>query len=141
MNIIKINKWLKEHNFYSRVKSSDYFCYNTIDDLIYVSKEIPDHINDYKYYCNSLGLSKNVNDRTLCFLHELGHSETIWDINDYVCLFDRFISRIIDKPSRSKFNRRLKCNLYYRLPTERAATKWAIDFINNNDYLSLEDIL
>lgn len=76
-------------------------------------------------YARTLGLQSNADVFMVSFFHELGHHETLDDFEDEVldyCLDTKDSLGTTDED----------CRLYFDLPDERAATKWAVDFINEN---------
>ena len=65
-------------------------------------------------------------------LHEIGHDQTIFFLTSFKYNWDFLIAFLVERPSINYFMYWLRCQIYYRLPCEWAATEWAIDFINNN---------
>lgn len=133
MAIIKdLQFWLDNLGFDAKIKIDDYSCYDMSTNTIYLNLNEEDSSNKFVEYCKSLGLNRKLVLRILVFLHELGHSQTVWDMNYPRYVIDNFISRILDTQSLTYKGAGIKRSLYQRLKTEKLATKWAIDFINNN---------
>ena len=139
MKIREVNKWLKENDFDVRAKGGTTNCYTFENDVITICKEPYNDIFDFYLYCYHFGMKYCVDPHVMAILHEVGHSETLLELNDTLCSIDIFLNKLIDKLPDGK----LKKKLYYRLPTERAATKWAVNFVNNNvdETMRLEEIV
>lgn len=79
---------------------------------------------------------KNPYPFVLSILHEIGHHNTVDEIDEetYSYILDR--KEQIDKIVQNKKNSRkkkIKANLeYFRLPDEYAATKWAVDYFRQH---------
>ena len=67
-------------------------------------------------------------DPVKCFLHELGHHETIYQFTDTELEWFNFFKTYDD----DSLDEREFLEYYWRVKDEWAANKWAIDFINNN---------
>lgn len=128
----KLKRWVSKYITPVDIKYDDDFYYSIDTQTVAVSHEIPDHINWYKEFCFSKGLLYDVNDFTLCMLHEIGHDQTLFFISDFKCFIDSIISNFVQTTVTSSKLYWLRCQIYFRLPCEIAATEWAIDFINNN---------
>lgn len=141
MNTDKLKKWAKDKLDLSiDIELGDYFEYHYYEDLVVVSKDIPAHFKGYLKYCRKLGLTKYTDPRLIAFLHEIGHAITV---DNYMGLFKEFINRIsfiLDTPCYTQLFADIKAWFYYRVPIEKEATLWAVDYINNNDISDLEDI-
>lgn len=141
MNIDKLEKWVKKNfNLQIDIKLGDYFEYYYYEDLITISKDVPPHFIGYLRYCNKLGLNKYIDPGLIAFLHELGHKMTIDSYMGFLNEAVNRISFILDIPSHTQILADIKSWLHYRVPVEREATLWAIDYINNNDISDLENI-
>jgi len=116
-----LNTWLKKNNFEARCggMESD-FGWNPAQDYIFYSLTITEKSAQMFYeYTGELGLKYELDDFWLAFLHELGHSETWylvdeedWDVPIEITEYD-----------------------YFRHPREAIATEWAVDFINEHPQL------
>ena len=126
----KLKIWLISQEFECNVEYGNGFFYDSIEDTIIIGNEDPDHMCLFKEYCRKLGLKKDISNKTLAFLHELGHEETMPILPEKYFLID-YLRCILETPSLTKFGRNIKASLYYRLPVEKVATMWAVNLINN----------
>ena len=134
--IIKIlNEWLRKNNFDTQVdkidKTADYFGWhpflNTIACSIYYTKEEEIRWKNLMEECEILF---EIPTFVSSFLHEVGHSITYFTFDEEIrdkC--DDIIDAICEEPEIFIEDTH---NIYYHLPTEIAATKWAVNFINEN---------
>lgn len=73
----------------------------------------------------TLGLEVEVDTFLLAFMHELGHHETLDNIDDADYNYSADIKETLGTTDED-------CLTYYNLPDELAATRWAINYINNH---------
>jgi len=128
----KLKGWLSRNLTPVKVEYGEEFSYSLENQVVTISKELPDHYDEYLNFCKKKGLTEEIKPFALCLLHELGHDQTIFFMNELEYFVDSSLSIFTQTPSYTEFGRKLKYSLYYRLPCEIAATRWAIDFINNN---------
>lgn len=128
----KLRGWLYRNATPVRVKYDDTFSYLINDQVVTISKELPDHLDEYINFCKKKGLKYEVNPYILCLLHEVGHDQTLLFMNEFDYIIDSIINTITNTYSKFDFIRKLKYKLYFSSPTEVAATMWAIDLINEN---------
>lgn len=76
---------------------------------------------DFQNFFESLGCNVKCDVFLYSLLHEIGHSQTLDDINeeDYAYALDRKAEPLTNAE-------------YFRLPDEIAATQWAVDFLNEH---------
>lgn len=131
-----IQLWLKDQGYNEvKVARADDFYYTYSQNLISCGDRVVEEaLSSLAGLCEKFHLKYDTPANTLCFLHELGHHNTednFSQIQEYAYIV---INKILDtlliycpvdltKPINW---------LYQRLPQEAAATKWAINFINNN---------
>ena len=136
--IKKLNNWLKENGFenISAYRDKEFaYLYKDSQEKISVGDGIPyiSFQDLYKIVENSLEYSTD--SSTLCFLHELGHYSTWEEFGILDELFDRAVRKIIGSIDRLLPNLKVYSiteKIYHRLPQEKRATMWAVDYINNN---------
>lgn len=83
-----------------------------------------------RFFENALSLTDEINASpfTLIVLHEIGHYFTLDDFDD-----EYFNEMTAYEMILSETATRKECELFhFQLPYEEAATKWAIDFIKEN---------
>lgn len=99
------------------------------NDYIYIAHEDGDYSRFLKL-CKELGYSGDLNVKTLCFLHELGHHFTCGDFDDLEEESDQMWRKELYKMLKSgdELKEEIALILYYRMPQEIAATEWAIEF-------------
>lgn len=73
----------------------------------------------------TLGLDQVCDSFILSFLHELGHHETLDEIEDADAAYSRNIKEHLTSSDED-------CLIYFNLPDELAATQWAVDYINEH---------
>ena len=134
--IMKIlNDWLHKNCFKTRVdkiiETADYFGWQPfLDEItcsIYYTKE--EEIR-WENLMNECGILFEIPTFVSSFLHEVGHSITYFTFDEETrdkC--DDIIDAICEE---SEIFIEDTHNIYYHLPTEIAATKWAVNFINEN---------
>jgi len=110
-----LNELVEE--FDCQVKESNEFAYYYAQSLVCFTRE-KDAVNDKAFleFARANGLNEKVDAFTISFFHEVGHNETIDDVEEE---FDG------DKNA-------LTLEQYFNLEEEWLATEWAIDFCNNN---------
>ena len=145
----KLNKWFADNGF------KGITCYRNNDFEAQVLENkigIADHIAwdktmEYSFISlvQKIGLWEDTYLGTLVFLHELGHLQT-WE---EFSRFDELLYIAMDKiimwvlgASRNKLYGAVNY-FYQRVPQEKRATQWAIDFVNENSQAveELEKIL
>lgn len=127
-NILK--QWLNKNGFSQYVVESgiDFEFFYLSNTIVYcfVVPTVGDKI--FSNYFKELGLKYDADIFLLSFFHELGHGETINDIPDeeyyYSLRVKEYISTIESQP--------ILYEIYQHLPDERAATRWAVEYINNH---------
>lgn len=109
----KLNKVAKA--FDCKVVESDGFCYWYADNIIEVTDKALPHDSEFLALCRECGLNKNVSTFIISFFHEVGHCETLDEIDD-----------MEDEDIKDSLSMRD----YFFLEEEYIATRWAIDFCN-----------
>ena len=114
---------------YERVEvSTDFYCYPNTKE-IFISVLAPATALDD--FAVNLGNRTEIDDISLftwSFLHEVGHCMTWNYLNKRIKNHCQYVERKIERGSISPL-------VYYTLTTERVATDWAIDFVENNHKL------
>lgn len=117
------------------IKGNDWCCYsNTLEievPKIVVDNSIKDFISTIEKQLEKSGNQALINkydDFIWCFLHEMGH---LCKPKKYK---DRLIRGTLEKISDLGFNK-IANFFYYRLKEEKTATKWACDYVINNQKL------
>ena len=88
-----------------------------------------DDTKDFREFCASLGLDKADFDVFgVSFLHEVGHAATLETFSPQQRGSDTRRKKLIEDDLIAP-NRNFR---YFNLPTEKAATQWAINFIKTN---------
>lgn len=109
---------------------SDEFAYYIKDDEINFSLyETERTSKTFMKFINSIGgkCDDDWDSFTYSILHEVGHYYTLNDMNDTIYKISHFLEKIIEKCYR-KTNSDKIYSLYYYLPHEYIATKYAINF-------------
>lgn len=109
-----LNKIANE--FECEVVESNEFAYYYAENKICVTNAKSATDDEFMALAKANGLNKDVDIFTISFFHELGHNETIDDVEEE---FDG------NKDS-------LTMEEYFYLEEEFLATEWAIDFCNEN---------
>ena len=130
--IEKIKSWLDKYYFDCDVEIGEDSCYDSIKECIIYSENKEDHMEEYINYCKKLGLKKEFNWKTIVILHELGHHQTMDTLSDFEYFIDSLFRPFTELPSYSNISRKIKISIYYRLPLEKSATKWLVEFVNLN---------
>ena len=76
----KLNRIAKA--FDCKVIESDGFCYWYADSLIEVTDKPLPHDDEFLALCRECGLDSRVNVFTISFFHEIGHNETLDEVDD-----------------------------------------------------------
>ncbi len=127
-----IMKWIHKNGFSSEVKKIKYDIYSSFDLDTYqinIGIEKLDGVDEwFEEFLLERGFQwEGIPSPVLQFLHELGHSQTIYDFsNSELVLCDtlkKFIGIGDCKDSAVK---------YWEVMDELAANDWLIDFTNNN---------
>ena len=83
----------------------------------------------YEAFLVNLGCEyTDIPEYILCFLHELGHSQTIYDFSDQ----DLKWCRLMKDFTHDIEDYHESVNKYWNVADELAANKWAVEFINNH---------
>lgn len=127
-----LNNWLIKNNFSARIRGFEedfgwYHSDNTIViSVLYTEKEEKRWLNFLEEFEPMYDVPVFVS----AFLHELGHSETYYDLNDEIIDEDEETKRLLEEEPNT-----FECDiydLYYHLPMEIVATKWAINYMNTH---------
>ena len=103
------------------------FSYFYIDSSIEYTFVVSERMNRlFMEYAKSIGLKTKIDIFLLSFLHELGHHETLDEIDDDDEEYSRLIKENLNSDNDDN------CKIYFALPNEKMATEWAINYINNN---------
>ncbi len=111
----KLNKIAKA--FDCKVVESDGFCYWYADSLIEVTDKPLPHDDEFLALCRECGLDSRVNVFTISFFHEIGHNETLDEVDDM---------------EDTDLKESLSMRDYFFLEEEYIATEWAIDYCNSH---------
>lgn len=135
-----VDKWLTKNGFNVKaVYDKDESYYDGVNDVIHLCMIKPLHMDQYIKYIHKLGIQKELNWLTLTLLHELGHNQTL----DYLNEFDYWIDwmrYLTETTGFTNTGMKIKVWLYLHLPVESEATKWSVNYINNNDVRELDEI-
>lgn len=125
-----LENWLHNNDFDCSVRMGTDFSFWTDEDVIQYALVITDHhMNLFEKVVEELGINYICDNFILSFFHELGHFETIWEIDDDV--YEESQRRKLNLESRSVYTDADYVE-YYHLPEEIVATEWAVNYINNN---------
>ena len=121
----ELNKFLEPFGVYAKY-GSDFFFYWEDNHIEYgfLTCERIDKLF-HKFAVEELGLNYNVDTFILSFLHELGHSETLDEIDAEDEIYSADVKETLTDSDES-------CMTYFHLPVEIAATQWAVDYINEH---------
>lgn len=100
-----------------------YHSSSTIEYAFVVSERMD---NLFMKNAKRLGLKHNVDTFLLSLLHEVGHNETIDDLDDAIYNYCLDIKEMLDADCDEDVY------TYLNLFDEKEATLWAIDYINNH---------
>ena len=133
----ELMSWLYKNGFYT-VESLEFdsnFKYNLPEHIIYIGIKIEPDISDcFEKYLDGLNFQfEDVPAQVLAFLHELGHSQTIYDFSQDELMsfyFEKVTGTIIidsspEKEEQAKFK-------YWNVADERAANEWLVNFTNTH---------
>lgn len=112
------NTWLDANGFATRVDIDEDFGYFTKTDEIVISfVNVAEADAAWRHWTDSLGFPPELDVFWTSFLHELGHAETTYLFNraDWE-LYRNSIGLVTIQE-------------YFELPIERAATEWALRFV------------
>ena len=112
-----INKW----DLYAHIDTD--FMYDPTEDTVYWTLVVSEkHDRAFQEFFESLGCDIKTDVFVYSIFHEIGHSQTLEKISDedYNYSHDR------------KADPNITDEEYFRLPDEIIASKWAVDYINNN---------
>lgn len=138
-----VKDFVKQINPDYRVKYSNQFECNPIEEIVYINFRHAEDANDlFSKFCQEQ-FGKSYNAVLISLLHEIGHIETFDDDldeergNRYALLQYLWDNSDIDRETLH-FE-------YFRLPSEIEATTWAVEFIENNaemceNFLKMLDI-
>lgn len=134
MNLKGLNLWLKHNNFDCTCEKGDNdFEYDNDDEVIFCGNLADNCEDKFTAFARSKGLYRSADIRTIAFLHELGHYNTMDGLTKKQELISLLGKKLINgTPTPNEFIANIKYFIYYRLPVERVATEWAIDYANNN---------
>ena len=114
-----LNNWLADNGFECEVKCDTDFAYYYADSLITYALVVSERMDNlFLDFANRHGLKVDCGIFLLSFFHELGHNETMDELED-----DEFYNGDKNK---------LEPEEYFNLTEEIVATEWAIDYINNH---------
>lgn len=121
-----LNRFLKNNGFELSAKLGTDFAYFYDKSEITYSLVNSERMNKlFKNYAYELGLGYDCGDFLLAFFHEIGHDQTMEDLDDDLEEECSLIKKTLSDTDKD-------ANKYFRLYDERVATEWAIDYINNN---------
>lgn len=134
----QVKKWLVENELGDlKVGFSNDFEFDgdgSDNDKIFIASEASDYEN-FNDLCKELGYQGDYHIRTIAFLHELGHHFTCEDFDDEEEQWDQATRKVLYEIMEKNENEakvEAAFLMYYRLPQEIEATKWALDFVNEN---------
>lgn len=127
---IAMRNWLKENGFTSDIAFRDDFAYDRIDDIIYIGTVGYSTIGRwFEQFLYEYGLEyTGIFDPVLALIHEIGHSQTLQNYNDYELTCYKIAKEFIDEPMEDQEG----MNKYWLIEDEFVANLWAINYINNN---------
>lgn len=121
-----LNTFLEDNDFECSAKADTDFAYYYKESLITYSLVVSERM-DRLFLAHALrkGLKVDCGIFLLSFFHELGHNETIDEIED-----DEYLESQTVKATLSDSD--ADAERYFNLVDESLATSWAISYINNN---------
>ena len=131
--ICALKKWLKDNNLKGvrKLRFHADSMYDFRKRKIYVGIEDKGEADGwFAEFLDSLGIEwEDIPTPVLCFLHELGHSQTIHSISKEIldeCRVAKGVLRYYpDDEKNAAF-------VYWALEDELAANKWLVNFVNTN---------
>lgn len=115
------NSWLEKYGFSARVYGLDneFLYFPEDDEITYSFVYVQEVEKSWEQFFLDLGCRYELSSFWTSFFHELGHSETI--------------SQLTKDELEYSAQRAVVANNaeYFELPREFIATKWAVNFINN----------
>lgn len=115
------------------IKGNEWCCYSSTREIevprIVADNTLANFMSTIEKQLAKSGNQALINkydDFVWCFLHEMGHLCKSKKYNDTV------IRKLLDNLSVIGFNNKIVNFFYYRLKEERTATKWACDYVINN---------
>lgn len=128
-----LNAWLIKQGFSARVREmdTDFYWYHDDDTISYSLFSTEDSIVQFDILMQELGCQYTIDWFYAAFLHELGHSHSYPNLSDEEILEDEAMKEWLHEQDESSFEENLY-SLYFRIPMELVATKWAVNFINSN---------
>jgi len=125
-----ITKWLHKNGFECNAEIGTDFSFWSDTDTISCALVINDtHMNLFQKVADELGIEYTCDNFLLSFFHELGHFETLDEINERTY---KASQRKKAKLETKEVYTEKDYMTYYHLPEEIIATQWAVDFINEN---------
>ena len=126
----ELMNWLRECGF-NDVKNLDFaidFAYNIPDHKIHIGvQRYPEVSEWFVEFLDEYGfMFEDVPEPVLCFLHELGHNQTIYNFSDETLQFLAFRKNFTLSEGKEGMM------AYWTLDDELAANKWLIDWTSNH---------
>lgn len=124
-----LNHFLEDFDC-SAEMSSD-FCYWHSKNLINYTLAIPNNEDKwFQEFANTLMPELKCDSFLLAFFHELGHHETIDDIDDDIYAYCEDIKDEINMEDRATRENNFK---YFNLPVEKIATEWGLTYMKTHE--------
>lgn len=127
-----LNSWLEEHGFECTVEFDLDFTYDQLNNIIHYTLIVPlDHDEMFMKVCQEYREELiDVDCFLLSFFHEIGHwvTEDMWSPEEWD-EYDKYVESLPSPMTDENFND------YYHYPIEWEATRWACDFMVNNEQL------
>lgn len=126
-----MNKVLKPFGLKSALGKD--FSYNVITEIVQYAIVVDEDQNNFFSEFIEKNFDYKVTDIFLVsLLHEVGHHFTVDDFDDAEWGFDH-TQKVFIENSINEDNYREKSFEYFSLPTEFAATAWAIEYLKNHE--------
>lgn len=127
-----LNIWLEKNGFDTQVTgtNSDWYWYWEDNHIEYSLVCVANNLVAWNALLEELNCKYVIDPFFSCFLHELGHAQTYPSFDDDIIDEDEEIKQLMQENPAS-FAEDLD-NIYFHLPMEIVATKWAVDFINTH---------
>ena len=134
MNLEGLNLWLKYNGFDCLCDQGENdFEYDNEEEIIYCGTLADNCEDKFTCFAKSLGLYRYADIRTLAFLHELGHYNTMNYLTKKQELVSALGKALINAvPTFNETIAAIKYFIYYRLPIEKVATEWAVEYANDH---------